>query len=147
MKAYPVHPYIKFKAPYLLARTERLCDTAMEVLYEMAEYCEERELPFVITDSVSTKGEDVKLARVSDEHSTGRAFDISLNGFLDLALKAFVANFEQRFLSVAAIGKKSGLPRLIFIHDNGNGKHIHVQVARIYGLSNPLGDLDESKVV
>lgn len=135
---FPIHPYCRFKTPVIEERTKFLCDTATEVLYEMAEYCEERKLPFMVTDSVSTADEDKALDRMSDEHYQGRAFDIRISDWLELAVNAFTVYFEKRFMSVAAIGKTSGMPRLIFRHSNGHGDHIHVQVARLYGLKDPL---------
>jgi hypothetical protein len=134
---FPEHPHVTYKTPLIQERTQFLCDCATEVLYEMGEYCEERKLPLVITDSVSTPAEDVQLKRVSDEHAQGRAFDISLHEWNDLEVRAFIDHFEKRFLSVAAVGKKSGMPRLIFRHV-GTADHLHVQVARIYGLKDPL---------
>lgn len=135
---YPIPDYCQFKTPVVEARTRFLCDTATEVLYAMADWCKDRALPLVITDSVSTQAEDVALARVSDEHRTARAFDLSLHGWLELAATDFIAEFERRFICVAAIGKTSGQARLIFRHNNGHGDHIHVQVARIYGVTDPL---------
>lgn len=129
---------VLYKTPLIAARTPFLCDTAGEVLCEMAAYCEERGLPFELTDSVSTEAEDVALDRVSDEHRGGRAFDFSLHGWIDLAVRAFVTYFEQKFISVAAVGLKSGTGHLIVIHDNGHGRHAHVQVSRTYALADPL---------
>lgn len=134
----PVHPYCTFKTLEIEMRTRYLCETALEVLNCMAEYCKDRALPLTITDSVSTSEEDHELARVSDEHRTGRAFDISLRGWLEVAVLDFTNYFEKKFLCVAAIGKVSNEPRLIFRHNSGHGDHIHVQVARLFGVNNPL---------
>ena len=138
MSESKLHPYIQYKTPLVRERSESLCSTMIEVLNDMADYCEERKLPLVVTDSVSTEEEDKELKRVSDEHSQARAVDISLHGWLDLAINAFIIYFEQKFMSVAAIGKSSGLPRLIFRHV-GTADHIHVQVARLYAIKDPLG--------
>lgn len=138
MRLYPVHPYAEFKTDTIATRTKYLCDQAQEVFYEMAEYCEDRKLPFVVTDSVSTMEEDRALSRVSDEHSQGRAFDISIRNWPQIALDDFVKFFEARFISVAAIGKKSGQARLIFMHNSGFGVHMHVQVNRLFGMKYPL---------
>lgn len=137
----PVNPYCQFKTPEIEKRTPYLCNMAKEVLSSMADYCKDRALPLVITDSVSTAAEDKALSRVSDEHRTGRAFDVSIHGWLELAITDFTQYFETRYLWAAAIGKTTNRPRLIFRHDNGHGSHIHVQVGVIYGLANPLKDL------
>lgn len=135
---YEIHAYCTFKTPLVEERTNSLCDTAVEVLYFMADYCKDRALPFVVTDSVSTPAEDKALNRVSDEHSTGRAFDLSIHGWLELAITDFIAEFEKRYMCVAAVGKTTNQPRLIFRHNNGHGEHIHVQVGRVFGVKNPL---------
>lgn len=134
-----VNPYCTFKTLEVERRTNFLCDTALDVLDAMAEYCKDLGIPFEITDSVSTAAEDKALARVSDEHRTARAFDMSIHGWTDASIANFIYQFEKQFMCVAAIGKISGQPKLIFRHDVGHGDHLHVQVARIFGITNPLG--------
>jgi hypothetical protein len=135
---YPIHAHCQFKTDELARRTHCLCEVASEVMFEMAEYCNDRGLPFVVTDSVSTREEDLQLSRVSDEHRTGRAFDISLHGWIEFAILDFIEAFETRFMSLAAISKATNAPRLILRHNNGHGDHIHVQVSRVFAVKNPL---------
>jgi hypothetical protein len=130
---------VKFKTPELKERTPHLCTEALDILDSMAEYCEERKLPFVVTDSVSTAAEDRELERVSDEHRQGRAFDIRIHDWPKSEADSFIMSFEKKFISRAAVSKVTGHPRLIFRHDNGHGDHLHVQVARLYALKDPLG--------
>jgi hypothetical protein len=101
-----------------------------KLLIEMAQWVTSKGHKFVITDLLSEKLEDEKLKRVSKSHQEGRAADIRVRDWPKDFRKLFEQYFEKRYSHIAAISKKSGIPNLIEIHDNGNGIHCHIQVRK-----------------
>ena len=93
-------------------------------------------IDLVITDTVSTLGEDMKLGRVSPAHREHRAIDIrtkDLDAFVVQDLVKYINNKKDyhRFHYVS----RSGLKRLAYYHTH-RGEHIHLaihsQFKRIY---------------
>jgi hypothetical protein len=131
------HRHMEFKSDVARNRYHCMHSHCIEIAEDMAEWCEERKVPFVITETVSTPGEDLKLQRVSSTHRTGRAFDISLRGWLEKAICEFMDHFEDRYKHLAAIGKKTGEPELLVRHI-GTADHIHVQIGVPFAIKDPL---------
>jgi hypothetical protein len=138
-----IHPYCRFKTKEGEVRAQSLCQAAFNLLNDMAAYCSGEGWPFLITDSVSTLEEDQALKRMSDEHATGRAFDISTRGWRDQNIRTFIQAFEKTHGDLAPIGMRSGKPILIVRHI-GTADHLHVQVARKFGIKNPLARPDQA---
>ena len=135
----PIHPYCLFKTDVAMRRAKFLSPQCIEILNDMAAYCEDRKLPFIVTETVTTPEEDKALSRVSSTHRTGRAFDISIRQWPEPAIYAFDKHFSGIFLHVAAIGGKTGEPELIVRHDNGHGDHMHIQIAKVFAVDKPMG--------
>ena len=133
-----IHTYVKFKDKEAGDRAFFLSAQCIEIMNDMAAWCEDRQLPFVVTATVSTPDEDHCLNRVSSTHREGRAFDISIHGWLEVAISEFIRTFSDQFLHVAALGGATNKPELIVRHNNGNGDHMHVQVAKVFGVPDPL---------
>lgn len=101
--------------------------TAALMLY-MSVWAQERNLPFVVTSTVSTKEEDLRLKRKSLSHLEGRAFDLSLRGWTVDDQTDFFVDFSNRYGHLGAYNR-AGEQRLIVIH-NGTALHAHVQIDR-----------------
>lgn len=131
--------YCTFKSPLSGERCEYLHPQAQEIMNEMTDWCKGLNIPFVITETVTTAEEDKRLSRVSSTHREGRAFDVSTRGWKKAEIDEFMAHFDQKFLHVAAIGAKSGKAELIVHHDSGHGEHFHVQIGKVFAIRDPLG--------
>lgn len=136
----PIHPHCHFKTDRARDRAQYLHETAAALMYHMAEWCLIRGLPFVVTDTVSTPEEDQALKRTSDTHRTARAFDVSLKGWVDVALGHFCAHFEKEWGAMGAVNS-AGQSRLIVRHNEGYGDHLHVQLSRTFVVKDPLKSL------
>ena len=124
--------YITFKTELARDRSVHLCEKVVTVLAAMAKWCDLEKVPLMLTDTVSTAEEDAQLERVSDEHRTCRAVDISVRGWTKDQITRFMSVFRERYNHMGAISQKNGLPNLLVLHE-GTALHIHVQVNRKYG--------------
>jgi len=116
-----------FKHTKTISRTLRLHPIAATLLLYSSIWAKERDLPFIITDTVSTKEEDQALNRVSESHFDGRAWDISLVGWSTDDQTDYFIDFNNLYGHLGAL-TKSNERRLIVIHNNGNGYHLHFQI-------------------
>lgn len=85
-------------------------------------------IDLIVTDTVSTLGEDMKLGRVSPAHREHRAIDIrtkDLDVFVVQDLVNYINNKKDyhRFHYVS----RSGLKRLAYYHTH-RGEHIHLAI-------------------
>lgn len=105
---------------------------ALMIMFDMYNWCIENNVEFQVTSTVSTKEEDEKYNRRSTTHRTGRAFDLSIKSFSFQELNSFRHWFNKKYYKEAAISPFNSQPTLIVVHDNGNGKHAHVQIHSKY---------------
>lgn len=84
----------------------------------------------IVTATVSTVLEDMKLHRTSTTHSEGRAFDISVKHLTPEQLGELKIAFTKVAGHLGAIDKETGLPKLIVDHDVGYGRHLHFQLSK-----------------
>lgn len=131
------HRHMEFKDETVRDRYPRMHPYCREIAEEMAEWCEERKIPFVITETVTTLGEDNRLERASSTHRTGRAFDVRTKDWLEKAISEFMAEFERRFRHLGAVNKRGEVVFLLR-HDTGRGDHIHVQIGATFAIQDPL---------
>jgi hypothetical protein len=125
--------YIWFKEGHekaLLEEYQHLHPKAQMIAEEMGRYFVLNNFRMIITDIMSDATEDEALHRISASHREGRAFDFRVHGIPQEFLDEVEKRFEHLYKQVAAISLKSGQPELIVYHDNGNGKHAHVQIRR-----------------
>ena len=104
----------------------------LSVLFDMQYWCNERNIPFKITSTVSSEKEDEKLKRVSSSHRTGRAFDMSVQGWDKKRINEFRTVFNNKYNHIAAISGYTNQPTLIVYHNSGHGDHFHVQIHSKY---------------
>jgi hypothetical protein len=131
MKLIP--SYVWFKEGYekeLLEEYQQLAPRAQIIAEDMGRFFVNAGYKLVITDIMSEKGEDERLKRVSRAHSEGRAFDFRTRGIPEEFLAKVEKTFEHIYKHWAALSKETKKEQLIVYHDNGNGKHAHVQIRR-----------------
>ena len=129
-----LYEYCEFKTDKIKDRCRYLHGELILILNDMAMWCEEDGLPFVITDSVSTLEEDKKLNRVSTTHRTRRAVDISTRKWPNQLILEFQEYFSEKYKYKAAVSNKTKRPELIIRHDSGHGDHFHVQISARFAL-------------
>ena len=103
-------------------------------MFDMQHWCNEKELPFKITSTVSTQKEDEKLNRKSSSHRTGRAFDMSVQGWNKYQINEFRTVFNNKYSHVAAVSSFTGKETLIVHHNSGHGEHFHIQIHSKFSL-------------
>lgn len=133
-----MNAHIKFKNDQIKERYQFLHETVKEILDDMAEWCERRNIPLILTETVTTSQEDRDCKRVSDSHCTARAVDISIRTWGELIIKQFTETFNDRFTHVAAIAKLAAKPQLVVRHNSGRGDHLHVQIGKLYSVKDPM---------
>ena len=110
---------------------------ALIMIYsDMANYAKVKHgIDIVITDTVSTKEDDERLKRVSDSHQLKIALDwrtFNIKNEIVLDIVGYINNKpeykEYRYLS------NSGVYRLAYWHNNGNGQHCHLAIHKSYGI-------------
>lgn len=130
-----------FKHRKSISRSLNLHPITAALLFYSFIWAKQRELPFIVTDTVSTEQEDRELERVSTSHKEGRAWDLSLKGWTHDDQTDFFIDFTDKFGHLGAL-TTSGERRLIVIHNNGNGYHLHFQIGIDVASENPkLEDL------
>jgi len=125
---------IRFKSKRSFERAFLMHPICIMILGEMALWALQRKLPFVITETGTTKGEDDAINRLHAVHREFRGFDIRISGWSEKVLSDFESYFEERFKQYAASSSDTGLSNLIVVH-KGTARHIHVQIAARYALN------------
>jgi hypothetical protein len=105
------------------------------ILIDMYWHCMAKNMPFVVTDTVSTMEEDSKISRRHDTHRTGRAFDISVKGWGKKFRREFCEKYNKKYHNEAAYSSSSNRKTLCVDHV-GTAPHIHVQVNRSFVVEN-----------
>lgn len=123
--------HIKFKTDSEKTEFNKLQPNLKFIALDMASYFNAAGYDFVITDVLSEIQEDRKLKRVSASHREGRAIDVRTYGIPEDFLKTFEDKFERIYKNEAAISSKTGEPNLIYYHDSGFGRHLHIQVRKV----------------
>jgi len=118
----------KFKNSEIAKEYQHLRERAQLISEDMAIFCREHGVDYVITDIMSDSIEDKKLKRVSKSHSEGRAWDVRTIGWTDGFKERFKSHFERIYKEWAAVSASTGQKNLIVFHDNGNGQHGHCQI-------------------
>jgi len=125
---------IKFKYEKDITRSWLMHPRCLLILTSMYVYCQNKQLPFVVTATVTTEEEDKKIGRKSDTHRTGRAFDISVQGWQPMDVDLFIMKFTSEFGGYGAVNE-SGKPVLIPDVNHGTAPHIHVQLHRRFAVT------------
>ena len=89
-------------------------------------YCQEYKLPLKIT---SIKSDRTNVKAISNTHETGRAIDISVNGWTSHHIHRFVYLTNKYYSDIGAISYSDLEARAAIFHEyEGQGSHIHLQV-------------------
>lgn len=104
------------------------------VLMDVKYWAMENELPFIVTETVTTMYEDIQVDRKSSSHRTGRAFDLSIRDWNNLDIKDCVNHFNKKYNHIAATSSSNGKPNLIIDHV-GTARHLHFQIHSKYSLN------------
>lgn len=105
-----------------------------EITLNMAHWCDDRQLDFVITDALTTAAQDRREHRNSVTHREGRAVDISIKGWSDRDIKAFIETFTLLYGSIGAVSLGTNKPTLIVFGDSAHKDHMHVQLNRSFAV-------------
>lgn len=104
------------------------------VLFDMKQWCDERDIPFVITETVTTREIDDSLGRVSDSHRTKRAIDLRSRVFTPEQRVMFRNTFNARYRHIASISSSDFEKRLVVEHGEGFNRHFHIALHKRYSL-------------
>lgn len=126
-----------FKGSKEKERFDLLHPRMKELCEEMAFYCATNEMPFVLTETVTTDEEDKALKRVSDSHRSHRAVDIRTREWPSEFREKFIKYFSEKYADIAATNS-AGEKRLMVYHDSGFGEHIHCQLNREFAIKAEL---------
>jgi len=119
-----------FKDEFVLEGFNKLVPILQELCEAFNFYCMENEMPFVITETVTTTEIDEGLGRVSRSHVEMRACDLRVSHWNESFIEKFKTHFTEKYNHLGAVSKSDGVRRLIVHHDNGNGNHFHIQIGR-----------------
>ena len=127
-----MNPNIRFKHEKDIELFNYVNPMLYHVADDMAIWCEENKLPFVITATVTTKEEDRKLNRISDSHNEKRAIDVSIRGWNKLQMGLFEGHFCEVYKHIASISKSDGIARMVALHGEGDNLHFHIALHSKY---------------
>ena len=124
--------YVRYTSNVSMVDMAKIKPKLMEIISFSAQWCYERELTFMITSLMRSEKRNAELDSVSNTHPEGRAFDMSVSskyGWNKHHINEFKEDIENKFGEYGAISLSDGKRRVIVSHDNGNGYHIHIQIA------------------
>lgn len=109
----------------------------IKIIGDVAQWCQDKDLKFVITETISSKERDLSrgILRTSTTHSTGRAIDIRTRGWSAEDVTGMVDWFELRYQTVSA-RRHGGDRKLMVFGDSKHQFHVHCQVHSQYSMEN-----------
>jgi hypothetical protein len=119
---------VKFKNKKVEERTKTLDRNLFSILVEMGWFCSARGHDFVLTETVTTIDEDVKLKRVSNSHNQRRAADIRTRDWTENFVKMFVYDFNKKYNHIGAKSLTDGQRRFIVDKSKNKQPHLHIQI-------------------
>ena len=124
---------MKFKDDIVKDRFQDLAKEASRLAIEMDEWSVKNYgLELTLTETVSTRGEDTRLLRVSDTHRTRRAFDVRVKDLPESLVAELCSYFRKKYTNLGALTPNQR--SLIVYKPHGTGPHLHVQLDRKYAL-------------
>ena len=90
---------------------------------------ETHNIHLTVTETISTYEEDMSLGRVSDSHRTKRAIDIRTKDLPSPIVQDLIEyiNSHDSYEKYRYVSR-SGVKRLAYWHDSGNGEHLHLAI-------------------
>ena len=125
--------FVKFKTGLINNRLFSIHPLVLMVVFDMANWCHERDIDFTLTDGLTTEVEDEKVGRKFLGHREGRCVDIRSSVFDKYQLKEFESYFNAKYKDIAAVSSGDGKRRLVVIH-NGTARHIHIQIHKSFAI-------------
>ena len=104
--------------------------TIAMIMFLSSLWSEDRGLPFVVTETISTEKEDKAVNRKHKTHQDGRAFDFSIRGWTTDDMTDYFIDMNERYGHLGAVSKSTGKRSLVVFHGKGENLHGHVQVGR-----------------
>lgn len=129
-----MNQYIEFKHQKDKILYPFLHPTMHQTIFDLSLWCEDNNIPFKITESITTLKIDQSLKRVSDSHRTKRAIDLSIKQFPEKQQEIFKNIFNERYKSIASISQNDNIPRLIVEHGEGPNRHFHIAISKRFSL-------------
>ena len=126
-----------FKYDKDIERSHFLHPTAFLVFARARQWAHDKDLPFVVTSTVSTKEEDDVINRQTKTHRQGRAFDMSVQSWSTDDIDDFKCDMEKELGRYGAISASDLARRLIVVH-TGTAPHIHAQIDANFSNGNVL---------
>lgn len=123
---------IKYKSERVKRRAELLHEKAIQIIIEMFYYCEQFQMPFLVTETVTTKDEDDALGRVSPSHREARAWDLRTIHWPEWFLQQFVEYFTLRHGNLGAISSTDQKRKFIVDKSKTKAPHLHCQLDRTF---------------
>lgn len=126
---------IIFKHSYDRDRFFLLAPELISILSYLNWALSDNNIPFVITSTMSSLKEDLKLKRISDTHRTGRAVDIRIRDWTDKQKDYVKDLLDEEIMQheLGAVNEKGEQRLYVFKKD-----HLHIQVHRNFSVNNPL---------
>lgn len=118
---------MKFKNKETMEEFDLIKERLKVVLDDLDHYFQDHGHELIITDLISSEGEDAVLKRVSPSHRQGRAADIRTRNLPKSFIYQVAEYFNEKYREWAAISKRTLEPTLVVYHD-GSAYHLHVQV-------------------
>jgi uncharacterized protein YcbK (DUF882 family) len=106
------------------------------IMLDMLLFIENHNKRAEITSFIRSPELEKKLGAVSSTHREARAFDLHCNSWDANFMKEFKTYFANKYQGFGAISSKTHKEKLIYVHNNGNGKHCHVQLTRNFATPN-----------
>jgi hypothetical protein len=125
---------IGFKDPEDSNKVQDMNFLIAMIMFEMAAWCNVREIPFTVVDTISTKEEDTLLDRISSSHRDKRAFDLRSHSFTKTQQQEFIQHFNKKYKEDASISYSDFKPRLVVLHGEGSKEHFHVAINSRYAI-------------
>lgn len=97
------------------------------ILFDMRYFFNERQMPFIVTSTVSTMAEDIKINRKHAQHRCGLAFDVATRSLPKEFVDELVNVFEYKYHDYKYLST-SGIERLILVKDD----HLHIAIHSKY---------------
>lgn len=129
-----MNKYIEFKFGKDKILFEYLHPIFQQIIFDQSLWCEDNDIPFKITETVTNFKIDKALKRVSDSHRTRRAIDLSIKKFPEPQREIFKKIFNERYKSIASVSSTDGVPRLIVEHGEGDNRHFHIAISKKFSL-------------
>lgn len=127
---------MNFKHNKSRQRVKDMHPTIAMIMFLSSLWAEDRGLPFVVTETVTTEADDRAVNRKHKTHQEGRAFDFSIKGsdgkggWTTDDMTDYFIDMNERYGHLGAVSKSTGQRSLVVFHGKGENLHGHVQVGR-----------------